>query len=105
MKLKDNQWVSIGNVALSLLSQPLSGKLNRLLRIVVDKTATLRNQFEEEVKEATVEGSDPLEVNLAVTESFSKGETDLDLPEFKAEWFDDVYFHPGYYEFLKPIMT
>jgi len=112
MKLKDNQWANIGNLSVIILNTPISGKLNRLLKIVADKTLPIRTQFEREFEEALIEADSPafgsekwLEVNIAISNSFAKGETELDIPEFKAEWFDEVKFQPGHYDLLSPILT
>ena len=113
MKLKDNQWVSIGNVCIAIraINPFLSGKLNRILPIVISKTQTLREQFDAEIKEEMEKAKNPepdseqgLAINVAISDSFSKGESDFDIPELKAEWFDDVKFMQGHYEFLTPIL-
>ncbi len=110
LKLKDNQWVSIGNVAITVLNinKTLSGRLSRILPIVADKTLKIRTQFQSEIQEAIKEegdSADIAEIEKRVSESFSKGETEIDLPELKAEWFDDVVFLQGHYQFFTPLFT
>jgi len=112
-KFNDQQWVNLGGtIQILKMQQPLSGKLIRLLGVVVDKVAVLSEQFDKEFAEELEKAGNPLpkskewlDANIAVSDSFKLSETELDIPEFKAEWFDDVKFSPGQYEILTPLFT
>ena len=107
MKLTDYQWVNIGYTAQSLRRGTLSGKLHRLLGAVQDKTTAIREQFEAEFKESLEGAGNPealsdewMEINIAVSDTFKLSSTELDVPTFQMEWFDEVKMGASEYEFL-----
>lgn len=112
MKLTDFQWVNIGfQIPVLLNSGTVSGKLHRLLGAVFAKTQGLREGFDKEFADELKTAGDPLfasqewvDLNVKVSKSFGESSTELDVPEFMADWFDEVKFAPGQYEIFKVLM-